>query len=270
MPGPLSHPNAAELNGKIYVVGGSSKRAPRRADAALDYDPARDTWRTLPPLKSPRGSVGVVALNGRIHAIGGRDVDRNTVGTHEVFDPLKNAVDRAAPLPQKRDHVAIVAALGLIHVIGGRLYTPVENTNLHDVYDPKTNAWASAAPLPTPRSGGAGVVYKGRILVFGGECNDGVPFVHNEAFDLKTKAWSTLAPMPSGRHGINAAADGQVVDIPGGAPKMRNRRLRHAAHVQIALATKATETRSTPEDIGWPRTMMEITRRDLCVFVATP
>jgi hypothetical protein len=61
-------------------------------------------------------------------------------------------------------------------------------------------------------------LYRNRILVFGGECSNGHPFVENEAYDLKTGRWSSLAPMPTGRHGINAATDGQVVYIPGGAP----------------------------------------------------
>jgi N-acetylneuraminic acid mutarotase len=130
-------------------------------------------------------------------------------------------------LPQRRDHIAVVAAEGRIHVIGGRYYTPVENTNTHDVYDPAKNSWTSAAPLPTPRSGGAGVLYRGRILVFGGECDNRIPFVHNEAYDLASGRWSSLAPMPSGRHGITAAADGDRVYAPGGAP---------------ACATAASET----------------------------
>ena len=95
----------------------------------------------------------------------------------------------------------------------------MENLNLHDIYDPTTNTWTSAAPLPTPRSGGAGVLVGDRIVVFGGECDNRVPFVHNEAFDLKSSRWSTLAPMPSGRHGITAAAIGTTIYVPGGAPQ---------------------------------------------------
>lgn len=219
MPSPLSHPGAAELNGRIYVVGGFLRNVHLDAqDLVYEYDPAKDTWRKLASLKSPRGSVGVVALNGKIHAIAGRDPNRDTVGTHEVYDPAAGKWSELAPLPQPRDHVAAVAAQGRIHIIGGRFYTPVENTNMHDVYNPATNTWTTAAPLMTPRSGGAGVLHRNRILVFGGECDNRIPFAHNEAFDLKTGRWSALAPMPSGRHGIMGAAIGPAVYIPGGAP----------------------------------------------------
>ena len=187
-------------------------------DSVFEYDPAADTWRTLAPLKSPRGSVGVAAVNGKIHAIGGRDVNRVTVATHEVYDPRTGKWSDLAPLPKARDHMGVVAVGGQIHAIGGRFDTPNENTDLHDVYDQRTNAWKPAAPLPTPRSGVSAVLYRGRILVDGGECNKGKPFIENEAYDVKAGRWSSAAPMPSGRHGIQAATDGQVVYIPGGAP----------------------------------------------------
>ena len=57
---------------------------------------ATDTWRTLAPMKSPRGSVGVTVLDGKVHAVGGRGVDNTfTVGTHEVFDPATGQWSRA-------------------------------------------------------------------------------------------------------------------------------------------------------------------------------
>ena len=112
-----------------------------------------------------------------------------------------------------------IAVDGLIHAIGGRFDASNDNTGLHDVYDP-----AGATPVDV---GGAaadaaerrlGRSLPGLILVAGGECNSGKPFTEHEGFDVKTGRWSTLAPMPSPRHGIQAATDGRIVYIPGGAP----------------------------------------------------
>jgi N-acetylneuraminic acid mutarotase len=187
-------------------------------DKVYEYDPATDRWRTLAPLSSPRGAVGLAIVDGRIHAIGGRDVNRVTQATHEVYDPATNTWSARAPLPQPRDHIGVVAVGRTIHVIGGRLNTPVENVNNHDIYDVASNTWSAGPPLPTPRSGGGAVLYRGSIVLFGGECDNGKPFAQNEAFDVKTGRWSTLAPMGSGRHGITAATDGRVVYVPAGAP----------------------------------------------------
>jgi N-acetylneuraminic acid mutarotase len=157
-------------------------------------------------------------VDGKIHAIGGRDANRVTVNTHEVYDVATGSWTDLPLLPQPRDHTATVAEGRLIHVIGGRLNTTIENVNTHDVYDTSSRTWRLAPPLPTPRSGAAAVLYRGSIVVVGGECSNGRPFDHNEAFDVKNNRWSTLAPMPSGRHGIMAATDGRTIFIPGGAP----------------------------------------------------
>src|SRR5258708_35789934 len=74
LPRSLDHMGSAVLNGKIYTVGGFVGGGVHRdgQNTAFEYDPSLDTWRILAPLKAGRGSVGVVALDGKIHAIGGR------------------------------------------------------------------------------------------------------------------------------------------------------------------------------------------------------
>ena len=121
-------------------------------------------------------------MNGKIHAVGGRDVNRVTVATHEVYDPKTGKWSDLAPLPKARDHMGVVAVGGQIHAIGGRFDTPNENTDLHDVYNPaRSPRGRRRLPLPTPRSGVAAVRYRGVILLSGGECNKGKPFIENEA-----------------------------------------------------------------------------------------
>src|SRR5262249_10036294 len=70
MPMGSHHLAVALLNGKIYTFGGftgAAHGAP--ADYAFEYDIKADTWRTLPKLTSPRGSVEAVALNGKLHVV---------------------------------------------------------------------------------------------------------------------------------------------------------------------------------------------------------
>jgi len=220
LPRPLTHLGVTGMNGKLYVIGGFSD--PLRdhvgaVDTAYEYNPATDSWRTLAPMKSPRGSVGVAALGGKIYAVGGRGLDLMTVDTAEVYDPATNQWTELAPLPRARDHLAVVAAAGKIHAIGGRFGSSRDNTNMHDIYDPATNTWQPGAPMPTPRSSVAAALYHGSIVVDGGECNAGVTFDQNEAYDLKTARWITLSAMPAGRHGFGAAAAGDTLYFAGGA-----------------------------------------------------
>jgi N-acetylneuraminic acid mutarotase len=159
----------------------------------------------------------VTVLDGKIYAVGGRGIDKATVGTNEAYDPTSGKWAELAPLPKARDHLAVVAAGGRIHAIGGRFNATAENTDLHDVYNPGTNTWEKAAPMPTPRSGVAGALYRDMIVVAGGECRERATFPENEGFDLKTGRWSALAPLPAGRHGFGAAAVGKNLYFAGGS-----------------------------------------------------
>jgi N-acetylneuraminic acid mutarotase len=221
LPNRLDHIGSAVLNGKIYAVGGFVGGATHKdgQDVAYEYDPTTDSWRVLATLKAGRGSIGVAALDGKIHAIGGRLPTGATVAMHDVYDPATNKWNEAAPLPKARDHVAIGVVDGKIHVAGGRFGASTERTDMHDIYDPKTNTWTAGPPLPTPRSGLAGTVYQGLFMVLGGELPPGHTFPENEAYDSKTNSWRTLMPMPAGRHATGAATDGAHVYLAGGSLK---------------------------------------------------
>lgn len=218
LPRSLDHVGTAVLNDKIYVIGGfvGGKTHNDGQDTAFEYDPIFDTWRILASMKGGRGSVSAVALEGRIHALGGRDATGTTLGRHEVYDPATNTWAELAPFPKPRDHMAAAVIDGKIHIAGGRFTGPADHTGEHNVYESKTNSWTVAAPMPTPRSGLATTVYKGLWLVLGGEMPTGTNS-ENEAYDPKTDSWRSLAPMPAGRHATGAATDGDRVYVPAGS-----------------------------------------------------
>ena len=177
LPRALDHIGTAVLNGKIYAIGGFVGGGIHKdgQNTAFEYDPALDTWRILRPLKAGRGSVAVVALDGRIHAIGGRAPEGTTVATHEAYDPLTNDWKELAPLPKARDHAAAAVVNGKVHIAGGRLSSPIDRTDLHDIYDAKANTWTSGAPLPTPRSGLAGTSTRTCFWCSAASCRPGTP-----------------------------------------------------------------------------------------------
>jgi N-acetylneuraminic acid mutarotase len=161
----------------------------------------------------------VAAINGKIHAIGGRDPGRRTLSTHEVYDPATNVWTMGAPLPLARDHLGIAVAAGRIHVFGGRTDATVDNTARHDVYDPGTNTWSMAAPLLTARSAGVDLYVDGRIVYAGGECKDpktSLTFSEVEAYDAGADRWTALPAMQPGRHAAAAAVLGDQAYVFGG------------------------------------------------------
>jgi N-acetylneuraminic acid mutarotase len=222
MPEGGTHNSIAVLDGRIYVAGGFAGRQHTLPTASLQvYDPAADTWRKMAPLSSPRASISLTAVDGKIHAFGGRLMgEESSLATHEVYDPQTNKWSVAAPQPSARDHAGIWVVNGKVYLFGGRTGDAGSNVALNEIYDPKTDTWSSAAPMPTARSSSAYGEYRSLLFFLGGECKDAATrtsFDENEAYDPKANRWQKLARLPSARHGFAAAAVGNTLYVLGGS-----------------------------------------------------
>ena len=226
----LSHHVAlAELNGKIYVMGGFTKpeKGPTAwvpINNAWEYDPRTDTWKALAPLPTKRGSPVAAVVGGKIYVIGGASTHpgsketavhparpHRSVDTNEVYDPATNTWETRQTLPTARNHAAVGVVNNKIYLIGGRvgaaLITRASNTGIVEEYDPATDQWgALKASMPTPRSAVAWGTYKGKIYVAGGEERSSGPWQRTfravEAYDPATNRWSILPDMTFPRHGL--------------------------------------------------------------------
>jgi N-acetylneuraminic acid mutarotase len=215
LPAPTHHAAAAAIDGRLFVVGGYS--GGRLGSSALrtvyEYDEARRSWATRAPLKQARGGLAVVALGGRLHAVGGSDDSASAA--HEIYEPTPDRWTDGPPMPTARDHLAAVAFQGKLWAIGGRtsfLGTQFPNV---EIYDPATNSWSTGVPLPTGRGGLTAAVLGDRVYVFGGEAPLRI-FSANEMYEVAGKRWIGKDPMRTPRHGIGAAVVGQRIYVPGG------------------------------------------------------
>ena len=241
LPTPLSHIGLAELDGKLYAVGGFVDivhMGPQ--DLVFVYDPQSDRWSELTKLSTPKGSVSAAALDGRIHIFGGRRCDKivrisppgapamfegfGLLSSHEIYDPANGKWEEGTPFPDPpSDHMGIAVLNGKVHLFGGRTAGFTDLVDRHDVYDPRTDTWAAARPLPRPRSDGASAVIDELIVYAGGECKPGgTPGSANTfddvtAYDAKTDRWTALVPLPQACHGISAATVKGVAYFMGGA-----------------------------------------------------
>ena len=122
-------------------------------------------------MPAARDHMVVVAVDGKIHAIGGRfkgPVDRT--GLHDVYDPATDKWSSAAPLPTPRSGLAGAYHRGLILVLGGEL-PPDHTFPENEGYDPKTGAWTALAPMPHGRHGFGGGVIGDNAYFVGGALN---------------------------------------------------------------------------------------------------
>lgn len=204
---------AAVLNGKIYLVGGSSRGV--EANAFLqEYDPATGAWRERAVMPSVASHAGAAALNGKIYVVGGFVANVHVGAVNRVFeyDPATDRWRAVAPLAAPRGAVGVVALNGRIHAIGGR--DPERKTvATHEVYDPATNAWRMAAPLPLARDHLGIAVVGGRIHVFGGRTEATVDNTNrHDVYDPATDTWRTAAPLLTARSaGATFVLGGRIV-----------------------------------------------------------
>ena len=217
LPQGVNHNGLIYLDGALYVVGGYREISLNPLGRLMVFDFASGMWFEGPRLPTPRGAMAVVALDGRIHAIGGTLGNDVSTGIHEVYDPRTRTWSRAADLPTPRNHVAAVAVGGEIIVLGGRNEATFELT-ANEIWSPRTNSWRTAAPVPTGRSGIAAAELDGFVYLLGGETQDAEDraFDEVERYDPATDRWATLPPMLSPRHGHGAATVGDFVYVMGG------------------------------------------------------
>jgi N-acetylneuraminic acid mutarotase len=136
------------------------------------YDPATDSWTTLPgpnlPLSGLPNSYRGGVIGGRFYVVW---LDRLM-----VYDPATNQWTTRARMPKVRWDAASAIVAGKLHIIGGYGEQADGRTaayRTHFVYDPATDTWTTKAPLPTARARIAAtrVVVSGkpRIQVVGGD-----------------------------------------------------------------------------------------------------
>lgn len=174
------------LGDNIHIIGGAIGSDNRRSiDWHLVYDVKADRYSRRQPMPVGRDHCGIVAVNGKIHIIGGRvDSFHTNSSLHHVYDPKTDAWAFLAPIPTPRSGHGSVWFNQRIFCMGGegtnRVFGQVES------YDIAANKWEQHAPMLTPRHGMGAVVLGDAIYVAGGgpQMGGGVKSAINEAFSL--------------------------------------------------------------------------------------
>jgi N-acetylneuraminic acid mutarotase len=180
LPGKRGSAIAAEVGGKIYVIGGATTMEGSEDPFFTAFGPAR------------------------------------VLGTNDVYDPATNKWESRNPMSVARNHAFSGVVNGKIYVIGGRtgqgFILSATNTNVVEEYDPATNMWSIPKErMPTARSGGASGTDGRRIYVAGGEVTTTAlvgAYRAVEAYDPATNSWTSLPSMPMPRHGVAGAVIG--------------------------------------------------------------
>lgn len=223
LPAGVQQAAAAALDGRIYVSGGykANKERPEKAGGPSRslwiFNPRIGTWVDGASMPAARVGHGLVAVDDKLYAVGGKGPDAARV---TVYDPAENKwSDTGAAIPAPRVEAAYVAAGNSIYVIGG-LSASGDAMSRVDIFDVVTGSWSRGPDLPSPRAGHVAVILGNAIHVLGGERRD-PPKTHGDHFvmDLDGQTgWRSSAALPTPRHGAVAAADGGKLVVAGGSP----------------------------------------------------
>ena len=232
LPLALHHINAAVFNGSIYVMGGIQGMLEWKAmPNTYKFTPEVGKWEALQNMPEARGA-GVAGVHGnKIYVVGGEKEPLGAkgkqmipVGTVSVFD-VENDKWTSLPgqsLPEGREHAGGAVIGDTFYIVGGRLgRLNVRDSVFAMNLTQKNMKWVEKAKMPTARGGIGAAAVGTKIFTFGGEGNSapntrGV-FKETEVYDTITDSWEKAASMKLPRHGMQVAAAGDAVLVPGGS-----------------------------------------------------
>jgi hypothetical protein len=181
------------------------------------------SWAAKASMSEARGGLGVVALNGKIYAIGGEatgpwpPTSVQFLSTNEEYDPVTDTWALKKSMPTPRTKFAIAAVQGRAYCIGGvvgvEAYSTFPNsgtsgtgtepsytlvnfvhyrnilTDVNEAYDPATDTWETKAPLPRNMTGDTANVVNGKIYVVSG--------TETYIYDPAQDSWATAPSTPA-------------------------------------------------------------------------
>ena len=221
MPTPRTEGTSAEVDGKIYIIGGSDRNQ-KYVDTVEVYDATTDKWSTAAPLPIPVYHTGSAAYNGKIYVVGGFVEGKKPTDSLLIYDPVTNKWQKGKPLPGPRGALTAGFINGTLYAVGGinASHSPVAT---NEAYDQKTNTWTEKAPMPTARHHHTSAVVDGKMYVIGGrllgngiqsQINEALSnFNDNEMYNPLNDSWTIMEQMPTKRSGIAAAVspvDGNI------------------------------------------------------------
>ncbi|XP_023655897.2 kelch-like protein 42 [Paramormyrops kingsleyae] len=131
---------SAVLDNYLFIVGGYRVTS-QEISAAHCYNPCRNEWNQVAPLNQKRSNFKLLAVNGKLYAVGGQ-----TLGTVECYSPEQDWWTCVSSLPNPLAEFSACECQGRIYVMGG--YTARDrNTNVLR-YCPISDTWTVFRSCP--------------------------------------------------------------------------------------------------------------------------
>ena len=204
------------VDGKLYVMGGTSMTSADTYNTVDMYDPATNKWASVAPMSVKRFRFQTEVVDGKIYAIGGTDgYSTHPYNSTEVYDPTTNMWTSLAPMSVARFSFESEIINGKIYIIGGVVNNTSSNTG--EVYDPTTNKWTSLPAIPVNINYMQTEAIDGKLYVLGSYNDASTPTTDKVmVYDPTTNKWTSLATMSTVSRGFQTKViDGKIYVIGG-------------------------------------------------------
>ncbi len=179
-----------------FVIAGGLNQPTDEANPVVNrkllaYDPVFDSYSDMTNMSNGRFDCSVAFANGLIYVIGGREANRGTVATVEIYNPATGGWNTyASNMLEPRSGAVCQVIGGKIYMIGGVQWPDDASdpilSETAEVFNPATGVWSYTLPMPNaifntnahkmasvaaPSPGGVsgGTASTNAIVVFGGE-----------------------------------------------------------------------------------------------------
>lgn len=212
---------AAASDGKlVYVVGGTTGTTDLATAEA--YDPAANSWTTLPPLPQPRSDFGATSADGRLVAVGGESAGQ-VLASVVALDFVTRTWTALPDMEAARHGMAVESVGRTVYAIGGStaagdgaVTASAESLKLGARRPQPATVWRTLPDAPTARLMTAWTVLDDKIWIAGG-MSHGETLQTVESYDTRTGTWTTEPPLPVPLHHASAATYRGEVVVLGGA-----------------------------------------------------
>ncbi|NWZ94605.1 NS1BP protein, partial [Nesospiza acunhae] len=200
----------AELNGKLIAAGGYNREECLRTVEC--YDPQKDTWTFIAPMRTPRARFQMAVLMGQLYVVGGSNGHSDDLSCGEMYEP---EIDDWTPVPELRTNrcnAGVCALNGKLYIVGGS--DPYGQKGLKNC-DVCWCWWLTVLPLVAGRHQSAVCELGGYLYIIGGaeswNCLNSV-----ERYNPENNTWTLMAPMNVARRGAGAAVRDGKLFVAGG------------------------------------------------------
>jgi len=164
----------AEINGKLYIVGGVTWRAGDAAEVWV-YDPETDTWdASRAHLPTLRDHLIVTAFAGKLYAIGGRY--SNNLAAVEIYDPAADVWTSGPDMPTARSGMGFAIIDGQLHTFAGEDVDRRLIFRTHEVFDFTSQGWTQLPDIPLALNAPVVAATDGYLYIMGGGGFSGTPY----------------------------------------------------------------------------------------------